>query len=74
MHEILWGPRSSGLYDPNDEQNADLEPYTSNMKEIMANVPPPVRPDFPDRKSLSERVAMGGAKRGDAHSRGDGQH
>jgi len=44
MYEILWGARSSGMYDPNDPQNENLEPYTSNMQEIMANVPPAVNP------------------------------
>eukprot|EP00293_Proteomonas_sulcata_P010721 CAMPEP_0184304906 /NCGR_PEP_ID=MMETSP1049-20130417/14318_1 /TAXON_ID=77928 /ORGANISM="Proteomonas sulcata, Strain CCMP704" /LENGTH=73 /DNA_ID=CAMNT_0026616845 /DNA_START=109 /DNA_END=330 /DNA_ORIENTATION=+ len=37
--EILWGPRSTGIYDPSSELNDELEPYASNNAEIVANVP-----------------------------------
>ena len=64
--EILWGPRTSGgMYDPSDEQNADLEPYSSNMKDIMANVPPPVSPPSPspDRPVYNARSPGGDGRR-----------
>jgi hypothetical protein len=38
MLDILWGPRSTGIYDPNAPINDDLEPYASNAHEIFTQV------------------------------------
>ena len=35
LDTILWGPRSTGIYDPNAPVNDDLEPYASNASNIF---------------------------------------
>ena len=35
LDTILWGPRSTGIYDPNAPINDDLEPYASNAHDIF---------------------------------------
>lgn len=38
LDTVLWGPRSTGIYDPNAPVNDDLEPYASNASNIFTQV------------------------------------